>query len=127
MRRARHWRRRWWRPWPPGCGRYHAEAVARFARASGFAILLLGLATGFVAGAGSTVAYTHAEHISFERAIYILDTEPAGTQQAGLAQARLKALVSIACATLAREAASGGTWGEDAARFLRVLKEELPR
>lgn len=68
-----------------------------------------------------------AEQIDFERAVAILDSEPSDSPRVPLAQQRLKALVGLGCATLARQAASGGAEGADAARFLRTLREELGR
>lgn len=98
-------------------------------RLAGLAVpLLCGLC--FLAGGGVVVTYnraTHATDITYEHAIYLLDTEPGDTEQARLAQQRLKALVSIALATLARQAASGGELGADARRFLGTVKEALPR
>lgn len=66
------------------------------------------------------------EQISFERAISILDTQPDSAAVA-LAQQRLKALIGVGCATLARQAASADTLGQDAARFLTVLAKELSK
>lgn len=98
-------------------------------RRAALAIPLLCL-VAFAAGGGSVAAYqrvTHVRQITYEHAIYLLDTEPGDTEQARLAQQRLKSLVSIALATLARQAASGGPAGEDAARFLEAVRKELSR
>lgn len=120
-------RKRWARRlWPPGCGEYHSELVRIRARYALPATACFCLLLGGIAGAGTVETIYRTHQLTYERAVYILDVEP-DSADAALAQARLKALVGVACATLARQAASGGTAGADAARFLRALREELPR
>jgi len=66
-----------------------------------------------------------AEQLSFENCVEILDSEPSDSKRVAFAQQRLKALVGVACATLVRQAASGGEAGADAARFLKLLMQEI--
>lgn len=79
------------------------------------------------AGAGVVETLHRYQHITYEQAVHTLDTATGDTPEAVLAQQRLKALVSVALATLARQAASGGELGFDAARFLETVRKELGR